>query len=96
MVIKSFRDKATAAIFAGVLPKGVPADVAKRARAKLLMIDVARDLNDLRVPPANHLERLKDDRAGQHSIRVSGKWRLCFIWKDGEAENVEFCDYHKG
>ena len=95
-MIRSFRDKATAAIFVGVLPKGIPADVAKRVRTKLMMIDVARDLNDLRVPPANHLERLKDDRAGQHSIRVNGKWRLCFVWRNGEAENVEFCDYHKG
>lgn len=93
-MIKSFRDRATAAIFAGIVPKGVGADVARRARAKLLMIDAARDLRDLRVPPANHLELLKGDRAGRHSIRVSGQWRLCFLWRSGHAEEVEFRDYH--
>jgi len=96
LVIKSFRDKATAAIFSGVIPKGVPADVAKRARAKLVMIDAAHALDDLRIPPANHLEKLGGDRLGQHSIRVNLQWRICFTWRDGATENVEFCDYHKG
>lgn len=93
-MIQSFRDKRTAAIFSGIVPKGVAADVAKRARTKLLMVHRARRLDDLRVPPGNRLEALRKDRIGQHSIRVSGKWRVCFVWRDGDAENVEFCDYH--
>lgn len=95
-MIKSFRDKATVVIFSGVIPKGVPADVAKRARTKLMMIDAARVLNDLRIPPANHLEKLGGDRVGRYSIRVNLQWRICFTWCDGNTENVAFCDYHKG
>jgi proteic killer suppression protein len=93
-VIKSFRDKATAAIFVGTVPKGISAEIAKRARAKLIMIDAARELADLRVPPANRLEMLHGDRKGQHSIRVNDQFRLCFRWADGNADYVEFCDYH--
>jgi toxin HigB-1 len=93
-VIKSFRDTRTAAIYSAIVPKGVAADVARRARIKLLMVHRAQRLNDLRVPPGNRLESLHGDRAGQHSIRVSGKWRICFVWRNGDAEDVEFCDYH--
>ena len=93
-MIKSFRDKATAAIFAGVGPKGVPSDVARRVRTKLLMIDAVRALSELRVPPGNRLEKLRDDRAGQYSIRVNDQSRLCFRWMAGEAEDVALCDYH--
>ena len=93
-VIKSFADKRTAAIFAGLCPKGMPADVANAARRKLAMIDKALDLRDLRSPPGNRVEALKGDRQGQHSIRINAQWRLCFRWKDGGAEDVEFCDYH--
>ncbi len=93
-MIRGFRDKRTAALFHRTFTKGVPADVAERARDKLLMIDAAKSLDDLRNPPANHLEALRKDRAGQHSIRVSGKWRICFAWRDGDANDVEFCDYH--
>lgn len=93
-MIKSFRDKATAAIFAGIVPKGVSAEIAKRARTKLLMIDVAGQLSDLLVPPGNRLEALRGDRNGQHSIRVNDQFRLCFNWIEGNAENVEFVDYH--
>src|SRR5690348_1124323 len=95
-VIKSFADKRTAAIFIGRNAKHMPADVAKRARAKLLMIDAAKSLTDLRVPPANRLEALSTDREGQHSIRVNDQWRLCFRWKNGDAYDVEFVDYHSG
>ena len=58
------------------------------------MIDKATDLRDLRSPPGNRLEALKHDRQGQHSVRVNDQWRLCFRWNDGEANDVEFCDYH--
>lgn len=93
-MIKSFRDKATAAIFAGIVPKGVPTDIARRARTKLLMIDAVRALGELSVPPGNRLEKLRGDRAGQYSIRVNDQFRLCFRWMAGEAEDVELCDYH--
>jgi toxin HigB-1 len=93
-VITSFADKRTAAIFAGHNVKGVPPDVARRARNKLIMLNAARLLSDLRVPPGNRLEPLSGDRAGQHSIRVHDQWRLCFVWNAGSVERVEFCDYH--
>ena len=60
------------------------------------MLNNARTLNDLRVPPANHLEALKASRKGQHSIRINDQWRLCFIWSDGDARMVEIVDYHQG
>jgi proteic killer suppression protein len=93
-VIKSFADKRTAALFAGRYVKGVPDAVAERARMKLRLIDAAADMSFLRVPPGNRLEALKGGRSGQHSIRVNDQWRLCFRWRDGDAFDVEFCDYH--
>jgi proteic killer suppression protein len=93
-MIRSFADKRTAAIFAGFCPKGTPADIGNAARRKLAMIDKAKDLEDLRSPPGNRLEALKGDRQGLSSIRVNEQWRLCFCWKDGGAEDVEFCDEH--
>ena len=93
-MIESFRDKRAAAVFLGKLPKGFPADLAKVARRKLQMLDAALRLEDLRSPPANHLEALRDDRAGQHSVRINGQWRLCFVWRDGGAHGVEIVDYH--
>ena len=94
-MISSFADKRTAAIFLGHNVKGIPGDVAQRARRKLVMLNQARDLKDLRVPPGNRLEALVGDRAGQHSIRVNDQWRICFRWKAGSVEGVEFCDYHR-
>ena len=93
-MIRSFRDKRAAAVFVGFLPKGFPPDVAAAARRKLRMLDAAQSLDDLRVPPANRLEALHGDRRGQHSIRVNAQWRLCFIWRNGDVEEVEFVDYH--
>lgn len=78
----------------GQSPKGFPANLLKVARRKLAMLDNAAVLDDLRVPPANRLEALKADRAGQHAIRVNDQFRLCFRWVDGNAEDVEFVDYH--
>ena len=71
-----------------------PANIQERALSKLLVLNAATDLNDLRVPPSNHLEALKGDRKGQHSIRINGQWRICFIWKNNEAHDVEIVDYH--
>ncbi|MGB8841939.1 MAG: type II toxin-antitoxin system RelE/ParE family toxin [Aliidongia sp.] len=78
----------------GLPPKGGRSDLVRRAVRKLKQRNAATTLDDLRVPPGNHLEALDDDRAGQHSIRVNKQWRICFIWKDGHAYRVEFCDYH--
>jgi len=64
------------------------------ARRKLRMLNNARTLNDLRVPPANRLEALHGKRKGQHSIRINDQWRICFVWKDGGAHDVEIVDYH--
>lgn len=93
-MIESFRDKRTAAVWAGRLPKGFPADVAGTARRKLRMLDAAARLDDLKAPPGNRLEALKGDRAGQHSIRVNDRWRVCFVWRDGGAHEVEVTDHH--
>lgn len=93
-MIVSVRDKITAALMASVVPKGFPPDVAKRASQKLMLLDAATDLNDLRVPPGNRLETLSGDRKGQHSIRINGQWRVCFVWSDGNAHEVEVTDYH--
>ena len=83
-------------MWADRLPKGFPADLAKVARRKLRMLAAATRLEDLRQPPGNHLEALAGDRAGQHSIRVNDQWRLCFIWQEGDAHDVEIVGYHGG
>ncbi|MEI7606800.1 MAG: type II toxin-antitoxin system RelE/ParE family toxin [Rhodospirillaceae bacterium] len=93
-MIKSFRDKTTKALFDGD-PVRRFAGIAKIAQRKLDMLDAARALEDLRVPPGNHLERLKGDRAGQCSIRVNDQWRLCFVWTEDGPEDVEMVDYHQ-
>jgi proteic killer suppression protein len=69
-------------------------NIERIARRKLLYLSQAKSLSDLRVPPGNRLEALKGDRAGQHSIRINDQWRVCFIWKDGDARRVEIVDYH--
>jgi toxin HigB-1 len=92
-VIKSFADKRTAALFAGYLVKTLPNQIQGRARAKLLAIDSAKQIDDLRVPPGN---RLDGERCGQNSIRINDQWRICFEWSGGAALNVEVVDYHKG
>ena len=95
-MIRSFADKRTAAVWADRMPKGFPSDLAKVSRRKLRALAAATTLEDIRQPPANHLEALAGDRAGQHSIRVNDQWRLCFVWRDGDAHDVEFVDYHGG
>lgn len=93
-MIKSFRCKRTAAVFRNLTPKGFPADMVRVARRKLAMLDAAMRLDDLRAPPSNRLEALKGGRVGQHSIRVNDQWRVCFVWRDGHAHEVEIIDYH--
>jgi toxin HigB-1 len=93
-MIKSFRDKETEGLFLRRSSRSLPHDIQRIARRKLLMIDAASDLNDLRVPPGNRLEALKGKRKGEFSIRVNDQWRICFRWLDGHAFDVELTDYH--
>lgn len=93
-MIESFGDKRTAAVFRGQMPKGFPSDIANVARRKLAMVNEAARLDDLRVPPGNRLETLSEDREGQHSIRINDQWRVCFVWSEGAAWEVEIVDYH--
>ena len=72
----------------------LPTDIQQVALRKLRMLNNATNLNDLRVPPANRLEKLSRDRAGQHSIRINEQWRICFVWREGDAYDVEITDYH--
>ncbi len=95
-MIRSFADKRTAALFVGHAVRGSPHQLQRRTRAKLQVLDAARRLNDLRVPPGNRLEALRGDRMGQHSIRINDRWRICFAWRDGEVWHVEMVDYHGG
>ena len=74
--------------------KGVPQEVLRIGNRKLLQLHNAHSLNDLRAPPGNRLEPLSGDRAGQHSIRINDQWRVCFVWRDGDAYEVEIVDYH--
>jgi len=93
-MIRNFKDRRTEVVFHGEAPKGFPADLLSVARRKLRMLHRSVSLNDLRVPPANHLEALKGDRKGQHSIRVNDQFRICFVRTDGDAFDVEMTDYH--
>src|SRR3989344_1572336 len=95
-MIKSFRDEETERIFGREHSRRMPSDIQRVALRKLLMIDAAADVKDLRVPPANRLEALRGNRQGQHSIRINDQWRICFRWKDGDAFDVEIVDYHLG
>lgn len=93
-MIRSFKDRATEAVFHGQCPKGFPVQIFKVARRKLAAVDAATVLEDLRAPPANRLETLIGNRKGQHSIRVNDQWRVCFRWTDDGPADVEIVDYH--
>jgi proteic killer suppression protein len=93
-MIRSFADKATAAVFQGKPALSLPRPMQNIALRKLLQLDAARDLADMRVPPGNRLEQLKGDRAGQWSIRINDQWRICFRWDGKDAHEVEIADYH--
>ena len=91
-MIESFVSKETEKIFLGQLSKKIPLEIQRTARRKLIYLDDAEDLQDLRAPPGNMLEKLKGDRAGQYSIRINDQWRICFEWDDNKARNVEIVD----
>jgi toxin HigB-1 len=93
-VIRSFRDPDTERLFRREKVRRLPPDLYRIALRKLVMLDAATTLSDLRVPPANRLEKLAADRPGQHSIRVNDQWRICFRWVGTDAYDVEIVDYH--
>jgi toxin HigB-1 len=93
-LIVSFANKRTEAIAEGSIGKGFAPDLVKRAQWFLSVLDSAQNINDLRSPPGNRLEKLSGDRTGQHSIRINDKWRICFTWTVNGAEKVEIVDYH--
>jgi len=93
-MIEGFKCKATKELWETGKSKKTPASLRKVALRKLVLIDDAEEYKDLMVPPGNHLEELKGDREGQHSIRINDQWRICFQWIDGDAYNVEIVDYH--
>ena len=93
-MITTFHDSETEKVWRGEFSRRLPNQIQATARRKLRMLNNARALDDLRIPPANRLERLSGDRDGQWSIRINDQWRVCFAWADGNAEQVEICDYH--
>ncbi len=93
-MIASFANKETERIWNGQRSRKLPPDIQQRALARMAMIEAADFLEDLENPPSNRLHALKDDRAGQHSISINRQWRICFVWKDGNAYDVEIVDYH--
>ena len=93
-MIKTFKCKETEKIFRGKVSKKLPTELRRRALIKLYMIDAAENVSDLRIPPANFLEQLQGDRAGQYSIRINQQYRICFLWDDNDAYDVEIVDYH--
>ena len=93
-MIKFFRDKETEKIFSRQFSGKLPENIQHVARRKLITLDAATELHDVRIPPGNRLEALKGDRKGQHSIRINDQWRICFRWKASDAYDVEIADYH--
>lgn len=93
-MIRSFADKEAEKIFNRDFSRKLPADIQRIARRKLEILDAAENLNDLRVPPSNRLEKLKGRRTHQHSIRINDQWRICFEWRDENAFEIEIVDYH--
>jgi proteic killer suppression protein len=93
-VIRSFRDRDTERVFRRLPVRRFAPDVQRAAYRKLLILDAATSLDELRLPPGNRLEKLSGDRRGQHSIRVNAQWRVCFRWEGGDAFDVEIADYH--
>ena len=93
-MIKSFADRETERLFKRERVKRFGPDVQRVGLRKLRMLDAAEKIDDLRIPPANRLEKLKGDRAGQYSIRINRQWRICFDWSSGDAYEVEIVDYH--
>lgn len=93
-MIKSIADKDTEKVYNQIFSKNLPHDIQRKALRKLIMLNNARTLEDLRIPPSNRLEKLHGDRAGQYSIRINDQFRICFNFEAGDASNVEITDYH--
>lgn len=94
LMIKTFASNETEKLFLRESSPTLPTDIQRKARIKLEILDAAEKIDDLKVPPGNRLEKLSGDRQGQHSIRINNQWRICFVWKAGDAYNVEIVDYH--
>lgn len=93
-MIATFHDDETRKVWEGEFSRKLPNQIQAVARRKLRMINNARRLDDLRVPPQNRLEKLSGEREGQWSVRINDQWRVCFVWREGNAERVEICNYH--
>ncbi len=93
-MIKGFADKETEKVWNRERSKAVPANLQRKALQKLMQLHLAENLNDLRVPPGDRLEKLSGERAGRHSVRINDRYRVCFVWEDGDAYDVEVVDYH--
>ena len=93
-MIKTLKDNETQKIYQRERSRRLPPDIQQVALRKLRMLNNAININDLRVPPANRLEKLSGDREGQYSIRINDQWRICFEWRNSDAFNVEIADYH--
>lgn len=93
-MIRTFADKETELVWNQYRSRRLPHDIQDRALDRLILLNVATDLADLLIPPSNRLHELSGDRAGQHSISINMKWRICFRWNDGGADDVEIVDYH--
>jgi toxin HigB-1 len=93
-MIRDFADRETERIWSGVRSRKLPPDIQAVALRKLRLLNQARELSDLRIPPGNRLEPLKGDRAGWHSVRINDQWRICFVWTEGGPSRVEIVDYH--
>jgi proteic killer suppression protein len=94
-VIRSFADSETENVFLRVGSRRLPADLQRVAYRRLLILDAADTVSDLRIPPGNRLEKLRGDRAGQYSIRINERWRICFVWRENDAYDVQIVDYHR-
>lgn len=93
-MIKSFKDKETEKVYSREGSSKLPRNIQQVALRKLRMINNAKNLNDLRIPLANRLEKLKGNREGQYSIRINDQWRICFTWQEADAYEIEITDYH--
>jgi len=93
-MIIGFKSRETEKVWRGEVSRKLPRSIQQVALRKLFMLDKAQVLNDLRIPPANRLEALKDDRKGQYSVRINDQWRICFVWTESGPSAVEIVDYH--
>ncbi|WP_114430294.1 type II toxin-antitoxin system RelE/ParE family toxin [Phyllobacterium bourgognense] len=93
-MIQNFADRETQLIWSGVRSRKLPSDIQAVALRKLRLLNQARVVEDLRIPPGNRLETLKGNLAGRHSIRINDQWRICFVWQEGGARDVKIIDYH--